>query len=83
MLVLLLDRDRFTGHPRQAVNILVVDEAAEGGVARALMRCAESWGREQGCREVSSPRAWPRDLLRRGRNRAAGSPDIARPDDAR
>ncbi len=53
MIVLLHDRDYFTGHPRAYVNILVVDEDAEGmGVGRALMDFAEQWARERGCREV-------------------------------
>lgn len=53
MLVLLSDKDHFTGHRRAYVNILVVDEAAEGrGVGAALMRFSEAWGREHGCREV-------------------------------
>lgn len=53
MIVLLQDRDYFTGHPRAYVNILVVDEAAEGaGVGRGLMDFAEQWARDRGCREV-------------------------------
>lgn len=53
MIVLQGDKDYFTGHRRAYVNILVVDEAAEGrGVGQALMRFAEAWGRERGCREV-------------------------------
>jgi GNAT superfamily N-acetyltransferase len=53
MIVLLRDRDYFTGHPRAYVNVLVVDEAAEGsGVGRALMGFAERWARDRGCREV-------------------------------
>lgn len=53
MIVLLHDRDSFTGHPRAYVSILVVDEAAEGlGVGRGLIAFAEQWARGHGCREV-------------------------------
>ncbi len=47
------DADYFTGHPRAYVDILVVDQEAEGlGVGRALMDHIEHWAREQQCKEV-------------------------------
>lgn len=53
MIVLLRDQDYFTGHPRAYINILVVDEAAEGmGVGSGLMGFAEQWARNRGCLEV-------------------------------
>jgi GNAT superfamily N-acetyltransferase len=53
LLILHAEQDYFTGHPRAYVDILVVDEAAEGrGVGRALMVHAERWAREHGCAEV-------------------------------
>ncbi|MDQ3692553.1 MAG: GNAT family N-acetyltransferase [Chloroflexota bacterium] len=48
-----LDFDHFTNHPRACVEVLVVSDAAEGkGVGRSLMRHAEAWGRQHGCKEV-------------------------------
>jgi GNAT superfamily N-acetyltransferase len=47
------DADYFTGHPRAYVDILVVAPEAEGeGVGSALMRHAEQWARDHGCKEV-------------------------------
>lgn len=52
-MIVLLDRDYFTGHQRACVNILVVDEAAEGqGVGSGLMGFAEQWARDHRCLEV-------------------------------
>jgi aminoglycoside 6'-N-acetyltransferase I len=35
-------------------GLFVVPEARGGGVAKALMRAAEAWGADRGCREIGS-----------------------------
>lgn len=46
--------DYFTHQPVAHIEVLAVDPAAQGrGVARALMREAESWAREHGFNRVS------------------------------
>ena len=53
LVALVRQEDPFTGHPRAYVDALVVDPDARGrGVGAALLRFAEAWARERGCREV-------------------------------
>jgi ribosomal protein S18 acetylase RimI-like enzyme len=59
-------KDYFTREPVAHIEVLAVDPAARGrGVARALMRAAESWAREHGFTRVSL-NVWAQNERARG-----------------
>ena len=71
--------DYFSRERHGHLGILVVSQAAQGrGVGQALLKCVESWGREQGFRFLTLNVFFANEGARRFYERAAFSPDFVR-----